>query len=156
MRILQIKKFSIVIILIILMFCSLLNFSYASTDNMNVIKIAKNFVDTISSKHEHFSDWKISVICEPVPLYKENGKIRAYLFHLRKSKETVGYFILDIKTLNVVEFARGESPYQSTLKRFKIEKFKDKKIEKEMLVYAGPSYYILGVKTSKDKNIFNS
>lgn len=153
MGVVKTKKIYFALFLIILTFSSLLNYGYASSNHESTVITAKNFVNTISSKHSHFSDWKTSKLSGPTPLYSENGDIKAYIFHLDKSKETVGYFILDSQTYKVLEFARGESPYQSPLDMFKAKKVKNKIIEEEILVYGGQSYYILGLKTKEDEKI---
>lgn len=142
------KKLSIIIVsaLITTLMFSCIGFSAPSKKITNSDSVLA--ITTKLSNSKQFSIWKTKKISDPRDLYNSEGSLVASLFTVDGKKGILGYLIFD-KNGTLLEYALGESPYDSILDSYLNENssLKTKKIK---LIYDGPSCY--GIETSDEKN----
>lgn len=148
-------------LMIFTLLLSSINLTFAEKSGTSLAKIqeldkaAYNFVKHITK--EFNVKWNTKTLSKKIPLYNKELNLVAYLLHVVDKNLTHGYFILDAKDGSIVQFAEGESPYQSLLDQYIDYKFSKKLIKKEdiKLIYGGATFYSVAIEDGNGINIYD-
>jgi hypothetical protein len=125
----------IVILLVVITLPICANAFTSGGDTLN--QAASAFISQISDSLPEFSHWKDSQVYARKNLYRLQDLELGYaLYEMNLNGKACGYLIIDIKTLKIVEFSSGVSPYRQYLDEYRKIKLAGVAIEQEKLVYS--------------------
>jgi hypothetical protein len=104
---------------------------------------ARAFISKIAARLPEFAHWSASSVYERQALHDPASlAVSAYLYELNCGNSACGYLIVDADSENVVEFSSGVSPFRQYLNAYRAQKFANRRIDAEELLYKPGTYAI--------------
>lgn len=122
----------------LILFISFLTVSFADSTSDKPDTNVKYLKTEISIDPE-FAIWESAKLSNKIKLYNEKDKIAAYLVNILYNEKIIGYMLLNKESNQVIEYAKGQSPYSDYLNQYL--KKKSLKAQNVKLLYDGPSRY---------------
>jgi len=147
----KLKKFFLNFCLIIILTTSFQS-SFAVEKFDNNAKLLKESIET---KIPEFEIWQSGNLIFKDILHDKEGKIMYNLYSIKNINGIIGYMITDLKNSKTIEFALGESPYDSLMDNYidyKLIKPEIRSSENLKLMYSSVNY---GFTIDKFKTLYD-